>query len=127
MREAPALSIVRGLLDAGATVRAFDPVAATAFAGRLAEGSGDTSRFSLVAEKYEALAGADALVLITEWKEFRSPDFRRIREPAEAARDLRWSQPVRRGTVAQRRLDLPRRWPRHGAEMIVWQCFRKAM
>ena len=78
MREAPALSIVRGLLDAGATVRAFDPVAASAFAKRLAE-DGDSAGFSLVAEKYDALKGADALVLITEWKEFRSPDFRRIR------------------------------------------------
>ena len=78
VREAPALSIVRGLLDAGATVRAFDPVAASAFAKRLAE-DGESPRFSLVAEKYDALKGADALVLITEWKEFRSPDFRRIR------------------------------------------------
>jgi UDPglucose 6-dehydrogenase len=69
---------VRGLLDAGATVRAFDPVAASAFAKRLAE-DGASPRFSLVAEKYDALNGADALVLITEWKEFRSPDFRRIR------------------------------------------------
>jgi UDPglucose 6-dehydrogenase len=79
VREAPALSIVRGLLDAGATVRAFDPVAAGAFATRLAEDNENTTRFSLVAEKYDALTGADALVLITEWKEFRSPDFRRIR------------------------------------------------
>lgn len=78
VREAPALAIVRGLLDAGATVRAFDPVAAGAFAGQLAR-EGPTSRFSLAAEKYEALAGADALILVTEWKEFRSPDFRRMR------------------------------------------------
>ena len=74
MREAPALSIVRGLLDAGATVRAFDPVAASAFAKRLAEETAESPRFSLVGEKYDALKGADALVLITEWKEFRSSD-----------------------------------------------------
>jgi UDPglucose 6-dehydrogenase len=78
VREAPALTIVRGLLDAGATLRAFDPVAASAFSKRLAE-DGESPRFSLVADKYDALNGADALVLITEWKEFRSPDFRRIR------------------------------------------------
>ena len=78
VREAPALDIVRGLLAAGATVRAFDPVAAQAFAQRLAQ-DGPAPRFSLVADKYEALKAADALVLVTEWKEFRSPDFRRIR------------------------------------------------
>jgi UDPglucose 6-dehydrogenase len=78
VREAPALTIVRGLLDAGATVRAFDPVAASAFAKRLAE-DGASHGFSLVTEKYDALNGADALVLITEWKEFRSPDFDRIK------------------------------------------------
>ncbi len=78
VREAPALAIVRGLLDAGATVRAFDPVAAEAFARSLAQG-GDAPRFSLVADKYDAAADADALLLVTEWKEFRSPDFRRLR------------------------------------------------
>jgi len=78
VREAPALAIVRGLLDAGATVRAFDPVAAEAFARRLVQ-DGPAPRFSIAADKYEALSGADALILVTEWKEFRSPDFRRMR------------------------------------------------
>ena len=41
--------------------------------------AGANDRFQLVGDKYAALDGADALVLITEWKEFRSPDFRRIR------------------------------------------------
>jgi len=78
VREAPAITIVRGLLDAGATVRAFDPVAAEAFARRLMQ-DGPAPRFSIAADKYEALSGADALLLVTEWKEFRSPDFHRIR------------------------------------------------
>ena len=79
VREAPALTIVRGLLEAGATVKAFDPVAATSFERQLKQEAGRTERFELVADKYSALNGADALVLVTEWKEFRSPDFRRIR------------------------------------------------
>ncbi len=79
VREAPALTIVRGLLEAGASVRAFDPVAANLFEKQLTQNMGRNERFTLVPEKYEALAGADALVLITEWKEFRSPDFRKIR------------------------------------------------
>ncbi len=107
VREAPALSIVRGLLDAGATVRAFDPVAATAFAGRLAEVSGDTSRFSLVAEKYEALTGADALVLITEWKEFRSPDFRRIRSLLKQPVIFDGRNQYDAARLRERRLDVP--------------------
>jgi UDPglucose 6-dehydrogenase len=79
VREAPSLTIVRGLLDAGARVRAFDPVAAQLFKKQLEQQNAPNARFMLVADKYEALAGADALVLVTEWKEFRSPDFRKIR------------------------------------------------
>jgi UDPglucose 6-dehydrogenase len=79
VREAPALTIVRGLLEAGATVQAFDPVAASLFEKQLVQDMGRSDRFRLVADKYATLNGADALLLITEWKEFRSPDFRRIR------------------------------------------------
>jgi UDPglucose 6-dehydrogenase len=79
VREAPSIEVVRGLLDAGATVRAFDPVAAAAFAKRLSEERVDCSRFSVVPDKYQALEGADALLLVTEWKEFRSPDFSRMK------------------------------------------------
>ncbi len=79
VREAPALSVVGGLLDAGAKVAAFDPIAGPMFHARLKESRRDTSGFSLAADKYEAATGADALVLVTEWKEFRSPDFRKLR------------------------------------------------
>jgi len=79
VREAPALTIVRGLLEAGATVRAFDPVAGRQFEKELARGNAQNTGFQLVDDRYAALSGADALVLITEWKEFRSPDFSRIR------------------------------------------------
>jgi UDPglucose 6-dehydrogenase len=79
VREAPALTIVRGLLEAGATVQAFDPVAASLFERQLVQDMGRSDRFQIVADKYATLKGADALVLVTEWKEFRSPDFRKIR------------------------------------------------
>ena len=75
VREAPALSTVRGLLDAGATVRAFDPVAATHFSAAL----GEAPRFLVVDDKYDALKGASAMLLLTEWREFRSPDLKRMR------------------------------------------------
>jgi len=79
MREAPAITIIEGLLGNGARVRAHDPVAAevaTAIFG---------NRIELAPDPYAAAAGADALVLVTEWNEFRQPDFallkRTMRQP----------------------------------------------
>jgi UDPglucose 6-dehydrogenase len=79
VREAPAATTIVGLIDAGASVRAFDPIAAESFERSLSARPGGLQRFSVVHDKYEALDGASALVLITEWKEFRSPDFSRMR------------------------------------------------
>jgi UDPglucose 6-dehydrogenase len=75
MREAPALTVILELLAAGAKVRAYDPVAMKE-ARRIL---GDRKGLTYVSAAYEALVGADALALITEWKEFRSPDFDQIR------------------------------------------------
>jgi len=76
MREAPSRVLVRQLREAGARVRAFDPEAISearhAFAGD--EG------VELCDEAFECLKGADALVVVTEWKTFWSPDFERIRD-----------------------------------------------
>jgi UDPglucose 6-dehydrogenase len=74
MREAPALTVVEGLLGGGARVRAHDPVAAEV-ARRLLDGRG----VELVSEPYQAAEGADALLLVTEWNEFRQPDLARLR------------------------------------------------
>jgi UDPglucose 6-dehydrogenase len=75
IREAPALDIIDSLLNSGARVVAFDPIAAENtrehFKGR------EGIRF--INDQYEGLAGADALLLITEWKPFRSPDFARMK------------------------------------------------
>ena len=70
MREAPSLIIIRELARRGATVRAYDPVAASEAKRVL----GDLPALELSARAMDALQGADALVIVTEWKEFRSPD-----------------------------------------------------
>lgn len=75
MREAPSLVVIRELLDRGAKVVAYDPVA-THEASRMTEGW-DGLSFGKSAPM--VLQGADALLIVTEWKEFRSPDFDAIR------------------------------------------------
>ncbi|MDQ6924202.1 MAG: UDP-glucose/GDP-mannose dehydrogenase family protein [Pseudomonadota bacterium] len=75
MREAPSQTVIRGLLDRGASVTAYDPVAMDE-ARRV---FGTTSRLAYAASPMDAVTGADALVVVTEWQEFRSPDFSRLR------------------------------------------------
>ncbi|MCX7155278.1 MAG: UDP-glucose/GDP-mannose dehydrogenase family protein [Rhodocyclales bacterium] len=75
MREAPSLVLIADLLARGASIRAYDPVAAHE-AQRIL---GDNPRISYAATPMEALDGADALAIVTEWKEFRSPDFDAIK------------------------------------------------
>ncbi len=75
MREAPSRTLIEQLWDAGANVRAYDPEA-TAEAGRI---FGQRNDLTLCKDAYAAIDGADALVIVTEWKMFRSPDFERIR------------------------------------------------
>src|SRR5204862_7284280 len=78
MREAPSVAIIELLLTLGASVRAYDPEAA-ATARRL---FGD--RITLCDKSYDALNGADALAIVTEWNEFREPDFRKMRSLLKA-------------------------------------------
>ncbi|MCX7149300.1 MAG: UDP-glucose/GDP-mannose dehydrogenase family protein [Rhodocyclales bacterium] len=75
MREASSLVLIADLLACGASIRAYDPVA-THEAQRIL---GKDPRISYAATPMEALDGADALVIVTEWKEFRSPDFDAIK------------------------------------------------
>jgi UDPglucose 6-dehydrogenase len=74
MREAPALALIEALLKEGAAVRAYDPKAMPAARSLLGD------RVTFTSRSYEAVEGADALVVATEWNEFREPDFQRIRE-----------------------------------------------
>ena len=73
MREAPSVTIIEGILSQGGKVTAYDPEAEKS--ARHVFGS----RIDYVQHSYEALAGADALAIVTEWNEFREPDFSRMR------------------------------------------------
>jgi UDPglucose 6-dehydrogenase len=75
MREAPSRVIAEALTARGASIRAYDPVAMPE-AARVME---DMPRVSFVSNQAEALPGADALIIVTEWKEFRNPDFDAIK------------------------------------------------
>jgi UDPglucose 6-dehydrogenase len=75
MREATSRVLIAELLARGASVSAYDPVANDE-ARRI---YGDTSGLHLVARANEALTNADALIIVTEWKEFRSPDFTELK------------------------------------------------
>lgn len=72
MREAPAIALIGELTRRGALVRAYDPKAAEEARTCYLR---DNERVEYVDSKYDALNDADAMVLVTEWKEFRSPDF----------------------------------------------------
>lgn len=72
IREAPALELIKELQAAGATIQAFDPEAME----NVKKSLGSTLLFA--DNQYEALKDADALVLVTEWSEFRNPDFERM-------------------------------------------------
>jgi UDPglucose 6-dehydrogenase len=76
MREAPSRSVIDGLRSRGASIVAYDPVAMKEAKRVFGEGNG----VAYAASPQAALAGADALVIVTEWKEFRSPDFEAVRD-----------------------------------------------
>ncbi len=84
MRDAPSVEIVRGLIEKGARIRAYDPVAMTEAAKLLPE-------VDYAEDEYAAVRDADALVFVTEWNQFRALDMSRIRDLMKAPRiaDLR--------------------------------------
>ncbi len=73
LREAPSIVIINGLLKAGAKVRAHDPVA-NANAAKIFK-----SKVKFFEDSYDAIKDAEALVVVTEWNEFRHPDFKRMK------------------------------------------------
>lgn len=73
MREAPSLVVIEQLLEAGATVRAFDPVAMDEARRRLGD------RITYCTNKMDAATGADAVALMTEWKQFRLPEWDKVK------------------------------------------------
>ncbi len=94
MRESPAIPIVEGLVAGGATVRAYDP-AAMAQARPLLPAS-----VVYCEDAYEAARGADGVVIVTEWNQFRALELDRAARPAAAAADRRPAQPLRSRRVA---------------------------
>lgn len=77
MREAPAIYVVKELTRRGAKVQAYDPKAMTEAQEHYLKGENNVQYFDT---KYEVVKDADALILLTEWKEFRSPDFEEIKQ-----------------------------------------------
>ena len=72
IREAPALSIIDALTSAGATIMAYDPEAMSNVKGQIGD------KINYAENQYQALIGAEALIIATEWSEFRTPDFDRM-------------------------------------------------
>jgi UDPglucose 6-dehydrogenase len=73
MREAPSIPLIESLLAAGATVQVHDPEAMKVARGLFG------SQITYATSNYDALKGADGLAIVTEWNEFRRPDFDRMR------------------------------------------------
>ena len=79
MREAPAVVLLHELIAAGARVRAYDPEAMEVARQELPRAWFDSGSLELCRHQYDAVEGTDALVLVTEWKPFRHPDFRAMK------------------------------------------------
>ncbi len=77
MREAPAIYIIKDLVKRGAHIQAYDPKAMDEARHFYLKNLPNISYFN---SKYETLQGADAMILLTEWKEFRSPDFEELKQ-----------------------------------------------
>ena len=75
IREAPAITIIKKLSEAGAKIQAFDPAAMDNFT----EQYGKTPNLTFCKNNYDALKDASALVLVTEWNEFRNPDLEKMK------------------------------------------------
>ena len=84
MREAPSVEIISGLLEKGARIRAFDPVA-------MEEASKVLNDIEYCNDEYSAISGADALVIMTEWNQFRALDMEKVKSLLKAPKiaDLR--------------------------------------
>jgi UDPglucose 6-dehydrogenase len=121
MREAPSRRLIAALR--GATVRAYDPVAIDEARRVLAldfEAAPTRSRLHFVDTQDAAVAGADALVIVTEWKEFRSPDFTRLKAELKApvifdgrncTSRMRWPRSASTTTRSDARMSTPKPFP----------------
>jgi UDPglucose 6-dehydrogenase len=79
IREAPSLVLLRQLIAAGATVKAYDPEAMACVRSELPDAWFESGQLQLARHQYQALEDVDALALVTEWKPFRHPDFKAMK------------------------------------------------
>jgi len=77
MREAPSITVINALTSAGANIKAYDPKAMKEAKAFYLKGN---TAVEYKDSKYSVLSGSDALILLTEWKEFRSPNFEEVRK-----------------------------------------------
>jgi UDPglucose 6-dehydrogenase len=77
--------LLHALIGAGARVQAYDPVAMATARRELPEGWFREGKLTFVDGQYDALKGVDAMVLVTEWKPFRHPDFARMKQIMQQA------------------------------------------
>ena len=104
MRDAPSLAIVQSLLDAGATVRAYDPEGMEAAKAMMPD-------MTYCTDAYEAANGADAVAIVTEWDMFRALDLRAAGRGGDRAGDGRSAQRLSdRGDGGAGRVPLIRPW-----------------
>lgn len=80
MREAPSLQIISDLVNAGAKIQAYDPVAKETASIDIPDEWLSDGRVKIMDDQYQALESTDALILVTEWKQFRNPDFNLIKD-----------------------------------------------
>ena len=80
VREAPSLTLIERLVEAGARVKAYDPIAIESARSSVPANWLESGKLELVANQNDAVAGVDALALVTEWKQFRNPDFELLRK-----------------------------------------------
>jgi UDPglucose 6-dehydrogenase len=80
MREAPSLQIISDLVNAGAKIHAYDPVAKETAALDIPDEWLADGRVKIMDDQYQAMESTDALILVTEWKQFRNPDFNYIKD-----------------------------------------------
>ncbi len=113
VRDSPALALVQMFLDAGATVAAFDPAAMP----RALQALPSSEQLSYAADEYAAAAGADALVILTDWPQFATLDWARIRE--SLAQPL-VGQPL---VIDGRNLCSPAELARHG---LTYRCIGRS-
>ncbi|MFQ5755384.1 MAG: UDP-glucose dehydrogenase family protein [Acidiferrobacterales bacterium] len=84
MREAPSVDLLEALIASGARVKAYDPVAMPAALKQLPQSWFSGGQIQLTEHPYEAVKDVDAIVLVTEWKPFRHPDFARMKRLMKA-------------------------------------------